>query len=76
MDTQCKEILHLWHGTHDRRDYFKRMWKITEYGYNPETDLIENPGCTLEWNKNVLIEKTKLVDYFAEYFASRLEDDN
>ncbi|MFA5994498.1 MAG: hypothetical protein WC823_06080 [Parcubacteria group bacterium] len=68
------EIHHLWHGSHDRRDYFRRMWKITEYGYNPDTDLIAMPGKPLEWQPQVWHEKPDLVAYFAGYFASRQED--
>lgn len=68
------EIKHLWHGCLDRRDYFRRMWKITEYGYHPETDLIAMPGKSLEWQTDVLKNKPELVAYFAGYFASRLED--
>lgn len=68
------EILHLWHGSHDRRDYFRRMWKITEYGFNPDTDLLAMPGRPLEWQPHVCTNKPRLVSYFAEYFASRQED--
>ena len=67
-------IMHLWHGTHDRRDYFRRMWIITELGFNPDTDLLALPGRPLEWRKEVLTNKPQLVAYFAEYFASRQED--
>jgi hypothetical protein len=67
-------IVHLWHGSQDRRDYFNRMWIITERGFNPDTDLIERPGRPLEWHEAVLKNKPALVAYFAEYFASRLED--
>lgn len=69
------EILHLWHGTHDRRDYFRRMWKITEFGFNPNTDVLVMPGRPLEWRQSVRESKPRLVAYFAEYFASRQEDD-
>jgi len=68
------KIRHMWHGSYDRRDYFHRMWKITEYGYNPDADLLAMPGRPLEWQPHVLREKPKLVAYFAEYFASRQED--
>ncbi len=67
-------VLHLWHGSQDRRDYFRRMWVITERGFNPDTDLIDRPGRPLEWHPDVLNEKPALADYFAEYFASRQED--
>jgi hypothetical protein len=67
-------IYHLWHGSQDRRDYFRRMWKITEYGYNPDTDLLALPGRPLEWQDGATAEKPDLVAYFAEYFASRQED--
>jgi hypothetical protein len=68
------EILHLWHGSLARRDYFRRMWKVTEYGYDPFTDLVDQPGKPLEWQPWVLEQKPELVAYFAEYFASRKED--
>ena len=67
-------ILHLWHGSQDRRDYFRRMWKITEYGYNPDTDLLALPGRPLEWQSGVATNKPELVAYFAKYFDSRKED--
>ncbi len=67
-------IYHLWHGSLDRRDYFRRMWKITECGFNPDTDLICLPGRPLEWRPDVLTRKPALVEYFAEYFESRQED--
>ncbi len=67
-------VLHLWHGSQDRRDYFRRMWVITELGFNPDTDLIDWPGRPLEWHDDVLRNKSALAAYFAEYFASRLED--
>jgi hypothetical protein len=75
LGTVPGEILHLWHGSLDRRDYFNRMWKITDYGFNPDTDLVALPGQPLEWRPSVLLEKPELVAYFAEYFASRREDD-
>lgn len=68
------KIYHLWHGSLDKRDYFKRMWKITEYGFNPNTDILSTPGRPLEWRKDVLSEKQNLVSFFAEYFQSREED--
>lgn len=74
LGTVSGEILHLWHGVHERRDYFRRMWKITEYGYNPDTDLLTIPGRPLEWQSHVHTHKPRLVSYFAEYFASRQED--
>ncbi len=67
-------IYHLWHGSLDKRDYFRRMWKITELGFNPDTDLISLPGQPLEWRPEVLQNKPELVSYFAEYFESRQED--
>lgn len=68
------EILHLWHGNLTNRNYFGRMWRITEFGFNPDTDLLALPGRTLEWQSHVVQNKPRLVSYFAEYFASRQED--
>lgn len=67
-------ILHLWHGTQERRNYFKRMWIITEYGFNPDTDLIALPGRPLEWRETAIQTKPKLISYFSEYFSARQED--
>jgi hypothetical protein len=75
LGTVSGDIFHLWHGTHDRRNYFDRMWKITEYGFNPNIDIDDIHGRPLEWNKETLKTKPDLVGYFAEYFASRKEDD-
>ncbi len=69
------EIYHMWHGSLDRRDYFRRMWKITECGFNPDTDLLAMPGKPLEWRPHVLEKKPELVSYFGEYFESRREDE-
>ena len=74
LGTVSGEILHLWHGSQDRRDYFGRMWKITDNGYNPDTDLLAMPGRPLEWQPHVHSNRPQLVAYFAEYFASRQED--
>ena len=74
LGTVHGEILHLWHGNLDRRNYFGRMWKITEFGFNPDIDLLSLPGRPLEWHPDVAKNKPQLVDYFAEYFASRQED--
>lgn len=68
------EIHHMWHGSRSRRDYFNRIRKITEYRFNPYTDLLAMPGRPLEWQPHVLQEKHELVAYFTEYFKSRQED--
>jgi hypothetical protein len=75
LGTVSGEIFHLWHGSLDRRDYFNRMWKITDLGFNPELDLTALPGRPLEWRPHVYVKKPELVAYFAEYFAARREDD-
>ncbi len=67
-------IVHLWHGSLAKRDYFNRMWKITDSGFNPNTDLMIEPGKPIEWAPRVRHEKPKLVAYFDEYFKSRQED--
>ncbi len=67
-------LRHLWHGSQNRRNYFRRMWTITERGFNPDQDLIARPGRPLEWLPHVHEDKPELVAYFGEYFASRQED--
>lgn len=66
------QITHLWHGDAVNRRYFLRMHEITDHGYDPYTDLKMEPGTPLEWADNMKKEGLKL--YFANYFASRLED--
>lgn len=75
LGTVTGTLLHLWHGTTERRNYFSRMWKVTEFGYNPDIDLIAIPGRALEWREHALKNKPELVAFFAEYFESRKEDD-
>lgn len=70
------EIYHLWHGSTKNRNYFSRMWEITKFGYNPNTDLISRPDCPLEWTLDTLKNKTELVNYFNTYFESRREDND
>lgn len=65
-------IRHLWHGDTVNRRYFLRMHEITDLGFNPYTDLVARPGQPLEWAPEM--DKPGLRDYFAKYFASRLED--
>lgn len=67
-------IYHLWHGNRDRRDYFNRIRKITEYRFNPDMDLLAMPGRPLEWQSHALEIKPDLIAYFAEYFEARQED--
>ena len=66
------EVMHLWHGDLDNRQYLKRHRDVAKLGFNPYEDLIAAPGKPLEWNPAT--GKQDLWDYFDEYFASRLED--
>lgn len=67
-------IYHLWHGTHERRNYFYRVWKLAEYGYDPDLDLIAEKGKPFEWKRSTLKGKPQLIKFFAEYFTARQED--
>ncbi|GLZ74985.1 MULTISPECIES: hypothetical protein [Burkholderia] len=66
------QIRHLWHGDAVNRRYFLRMHDITDLGFDPWTDLLIQPGKPLEWAPG--LNKPGLVQYFANYFASRQED--
>ncbi len=68
------EIVHLWHGLHQNREYFKRMWIITELGFDPDRDLVSIPGKPLEWTPDAINKKPALVAYFTSYFENRKED--
>lgn len=64
-------IYHLWHGDLEKRRYALRNRELTQYGYNPFTDILAPPGKPLEW-RDFGKEELKLM--FANYFASRQED--
>lgn len=66
------EILHLWHGDLENRNYAGRTQKITEMGYNPNTDIIASPGQPLQWHPRM--NKPALKQYFIDYFRGRRED--
>lgn len=66
------EIRHLWHGEAQHRRYFLRMHEITDLGFNPWTDLQQQPGRPLEWHADM--RKPRLRQYFIDYFQSRRED--
>lgn len=66
------EILHLWHGDVQDRQYMKRNRELTERSFNPYTDIVARPGKPLEWVPE--LHKPNLVMMFQQYFASRKED--
>ncbi|HZS43549.1 MAG TPA: hypothetical protein VFC63_00485 [Blastocatellia bacterium] len=64
------DVLHLWHGDIENRQYLLRHRELAEYNFNPFTDIKALPGRPLEWNTN----NEALKNWFSNYFESRRED--
>jgi hypothetical protein len=64
------DVLHLWHGEMQNRQYLLRHRELAEHNFNPFTDIRSLPGRPLEWNT----DNQPLKDWFRGYFASRCED--
>ncbi len=68
------EVMHLWHGDLVNRKYYLRHVEFAEFGYDPYQDVVVPPGKPIEFKKGLKQEKPSMIQYFAEYFASRQED--
>jgi hypothetical protein len=66
------QIQHIYHGDAVNRQYFSRLRRITELGYNPWTDIEIIPGQPLSWVAD--FKKHELASFFRDYFLSRKED--
>jgi hypothetical protein len=67
------DVLHLWHGDLENRQYLSRHREMARHNFDPYHDLINAPGKPMEWRHG--IQKQGLIDMFAHtFFASRKED--
>lgn len=66
------EVLHLWHGELQNRQYRLRQRELAKLDFNPLTDIVVLPGKPLELKPG--INKPGLREWFASYFTSRQED--
>jgi hypothetical protein len=63
-------ISHLWHGDIKKRFYRERHSCFSKYDFDPELDLVLEPGGLLQWNTT----KTDLKQYVKKYFELRTEE--
>ena len=66
------EILHLWHGNIDNRQYSDRSVKLANFAFNPAIDL--KIGCNGAWEWSS--EKPGLHQWLIQYFQQRQEDES
>lgn len=64
------EVLHLWHGEIENRQYLERHKELREIGFDPYNDLRFDNNGVWEWNSN----KKELHQWAKRYFQLRLED--
>ena len=63
-------ILHLWHGDHFDRKYELRNLILTNYDFDPKTDLKKNKYGCFEWAS----DKYEMHEEIKKYFKERNED--
>jgi hypothetical protein len=66
------DLLHLWHGPLEERDYVRRHQRLAELGYDPATDVRSGRGGCLEWSG----DKEPLRRWVESYFARRREGES
>lgn len=64
------EVLHLWHGDIENRQYTKRHEELRKLGFDPYSDLRLSENGTWEWDTS----RTELHQWAKKYFEMRLED--
>jgi len=64
------QVLHLWHGEIENRQYLERHKELREIGFDPYNDLRFDNNGVWEWNSN----KKELHHWAKKYFQLRLED--
>src|SRR5690606_7522211 len=70
------DVLHLYHGTRQNRQYVERYKILHENAYNPFRDVDIDPKTgLLQWTVAARERKPDLVSRVAEYFEQRREDE-
>lgn len=64
------EVLHLWHGETENRNYVQRHVELTNFDFNPLLDLAIGDNGAWQWNTN----KSNLHEWALKYFYYRKED--
>lgn len=65
-------VLHLYHGNVNNRQYEKRAKYLSENNYDPNSDIVLNENNVWQWSSN----KPNLKNSVKNYFSERYEDDN
>jgi hypothetical protein len=65
------KLLHLWHGSFERRQARERHEKLNEFQFDPSTDLRLSTEGVWQWAS----EKPAMHRYLRAYFAGRAEED-
>lgn len=69
------DIVHMFHGSRSRRNYLKRWLFLSDYNFNPRTDIdTDAESGLLQWSESALSNKPEMVRKVAEYFSDRQED--
>lgn len=77
LDYVQGSVLHLMHGTWNNRKYGDRWAYLLDYGFNPATDICDDPeNGLLTWSSFALQEKSGMVEAIANNFAERREDES
>jgi len=66
------DAYHLYHGSLKNRDYVGRWKRLTDYNFNPETDIEIDSNGLWKWTDSAHPE---MIEKVAAYFAERREDD-
>lgn len=66
------DILHLWHGDLQHRQYLDRHEMLGRLGYDPYRDICSSPGMPLEWSS---CASDNLRAWIYDYFVNRREDE-
>jgi hypothetical protein len=64
------DIVHLWHGRMDKRNYTDRWKYLTDHRYDPTADIALDKNGLWMWNS----DKPQMHAAVAGYFAERCED--
>jgi glycosyltransferase involved in cell wall biosynthesis len=68
-------LLHLWHGKRENRRYHERLSFLTEYDFDPRTDLRVDASGLWSWTEHALTHKPAMVKLVGGYFSQRNEDE-
>jgi hypothetical protein len=70
------DVVHLYHGTRENRQYVERYQIFHDHAYDPVRDVAIDPDTgLLQWSRVAQERKPDLVRRVAEYFEERREDE-